>query len=222
MRPPLTPSQAPSEAQLAQYLTRSGIPVTQEKVALLWRYHTFLRQRNQGQALTRLIGFETMCLKHYVDCLLIGRFGTLPSPLLDLGTGAGFPGIPLKIWYPELELVLAEPRPNLLRFLSDALLHLKLKKTKLFPHRVVSQSFQEPVQGVITRAVEPMVKTAKRTSGCLPIGGSLYFMKGPSVAPEITEMESTLGHQFELTLDQAYHIPHTPHQRRLVIWKRTT
>jgi len=139
---------------------------------------------------------------------------------VDVGTGAGFPGIPLKIRYPHLKLILAEPRPKRIVFLKEAVKALGLKEVDIFEHKVVSRSFTTPVQAVITRAVEPIEKTLLRTSGALQEGGHLYFMKGPAVEPEIKEALKRLGNYFCLTIDKAYTLPHTNHQRRLLVFKR--
>lgn len=214
-RPPV-----PNLEGLDLLLRRSGIRLNERALEQLWRYHSLLRERNWDQDLTRLIGFETMVTKHYVDCLIVGHFVRLPSPLLDIGTGAGFPGIPLKIRYPQLEVVLAEPRPRRVAFLNEAIQVLGLKHTRVFDHKVVSASFTEPVQGIITRALEPMDKTLMRTTASLVPGGMAVFMKGPGADPELKGVRDRFKGRFLLELDQAYSLPHTPHQRRLIVWRK--
>ena len=71
--------------------------------------------------LTRIHNFENMVLKHYVDSLLVLRFVELPSPLIDMGSGPGLPGIPLKIARPEVRMILAEPRGARAEFLARGL-----------------------------------------------------------------------------------------------------
>ena len=71
--------------------------------------------------LTRIHHFENMVLKHYVDSLLVLKFGELPSPLLDMGSGPGLPGVPLKIARPGVSMILAEPRGARAEFLGGGL-----------------------------------------------------------------------------------------------------
>jgi 16S rRNA (guanine527-N7)-methyltransferase len=97
--------------------------------------------------------------------------------MVDIGTGAGFPGIILKIQNPELELTLAEPRPNRIQFLNDVIRELQLKKISVFGHKVTSNSFSSPVSMVITRALETIDKTILRSSGAVNVGTQLVFMK---------------------------------------------
>jgi 16S rRNA (guanine(527)-N(7))-methyltransferase RsmG len=201
-------------------LRKSGIRLSEDQLEQLWRYHNLLRLRNVGNELTRLIGFETIVVKHYVDCLIVGNFIRLPSPLVDVGTGPGFPGVPLKIRYPKIQMILAEPRPKRVAFLEEVVKEVGLKDTTVFEHRVVSSSFTTPVNGVITRAVETMDKTILRTSGSLTSGGQIIFMKGPNADDEIREVRSRFGKDFELEMDQAYTLPFTPHRRRLVVYRK--
>ena len=201
-------------------LRKSGIRLSEGPLKQLWRYHNLFRQRNVGNELTRLIGFETIVVKHYVDCLIIGNLMRLPSPLVDVGTGPGFPGVPLKIRYPNLEMILAEPRPKRVEFLNEVIREVGLKNTTVFENRVVSKSFKTPVQGVITRAVETIDKTLLRTSASLAIGGQAIFMKGPNADEEIREVQKRFDGRYELEMDQHYTLPHTTHHRRLVVYRR--
>lgn len=211
----------PSQAAMVEMLSKAGISLNKTQQDQLWKYHQLIRKRNTDRELTRIIGFEPMVIKHYVDCMIVPRFWSLPSPLVDVGTGAGFPGIPLKILIPSLELILAEPRPKRIAFLNEVIEELGLKNISIFEHKVVSKSFTTPVKGVITRAVETMDKTALRTSGSLQVGGQLIFMKGPQADAEVKEMKNRFRHQFKLLLDEPYQLPGTPHERRLIVFEKT-
>lgn len=201
-------------------LQQCGIELNQAQLQSLWRYHQLLRTRNAELNLTRIFNFESIVVKHYVDCLCVGDRVSLPSPLLDVGTGPGFPGVPLKIRYPEIEMVLAEPRPERVTFLGEVVETLGLRGVEVFPHRVVSRSFTRVVPGVITRAVETIDKTLLRTSACTGEGSRLIFMKGPNVDAELKDALARFGAQYRLVDDQAYTLPGTTHERRLVVLER--
>jgi 16S rRNA (guanine527-N7)-methyltransferase len=207
---------------MRELLVRSGIDLAPAALAQLWRFHQLLRERNEDRDLTRLIEFESVVIKHYVDSMYVGKLMQLPSPLVDVGTGAGFPGIPLKIRHPEIELILAEQRPRRVEFLNDAIRTLTLRNVKTFKQRVVSRSFREPVRGVITRAVEPISKTLLRTSGATDTGSQIIFMKGPGVDEELREAVREFARDYRLLRDQPYTLPHTPHERRLVVFERVS
>jgi 16S rRNA (guanine(527)-N(7))-methyltransferase RsmG len=205
---------------MRQLLEAAGLRLNSDQLDQLWRFDQLLRRRNQDRDLTRLIEFESVVIKHYVDSLYVGKLVDLPSPLCDIGSGAGFPGIPLKIRYPHLQLVLAEQRPRRVAFLNEAITTLKLARVETFKQRVVSRSFTAPMKGVITRAVEPIGKTLLRSSGCTRAGSRLIFMKGPGVDAELHEAEREFGADYRLELDRAYTLPNTPHARRLIVFER--
>jgi 16S rRNA (guanine527-N7)-methyltransferase len=202
-------------------LIKSGIQLDRQALERLWAYHNLLRTNNQDRDLTRITGFEPMVIKHYADCLWVSKLTELPSPIIDIGTGAGFPGIPLKIANPDVHFTLAEPRPRRVTFLKMVVEKLGLKGCEVFDHRVVSRSYQIPVKGVVTRALETLDKTFLRTSGCTQPGTKLIFMKGPNAEEEMRDVERRFGKYFRLIQDEKYKIPHTPHLRRLLVYEKT-
>ena len=82
----------PSKAAMNRMFKSAGLSLDEKIVDRFWAFHQLLRQRNEELDLTRIFNFESMVIKHYVDCALVARMVDLPSPLLDIGTGAGFPG----------------------------------------------------------------------------------------------------------------------------------
>lgn len=201
-------------------LKKADIKLNRDQVSQLWRYHNLIRSRNQDRDLTRIIGFEPMIIKHYIDSMVVGKYFNFPSPIVDIGTGAGFPGIPLKIRYPHLKMILAEHRPKRIAFLKEAIEELGLRNIEVFEHKVVSQSFQTPVKGVVTRALEEIEKTVLRTSAALEDGGYLIFLKGPAVDPEIEQAKRRFGDSLKLVMHQKFHLPVAGHERRLVIFQK--
>ena len=83
--------------EMEALLERADISLSNTQLGQLWAYHQLLRRYNPKLNLTRIHNFANMVIKLYVDSLLPGRMVALPSPLLDIGTGPGMPGIPLKI-----------------------------------------------------------------------------------------------------------------------------
>jgi 16S rRNA (guanine527-N7)-methyltransferase len=198
---------------------RSGLRLSPLQAQQFWTFHQLLRERNAEQDLTRLHAFDAMVLKHYVDCALVATLVDLPSPLLDLGTGAGFPAIPLKIVRPDIFVYLNEPRGKRVAFLREAIGALGLRDVEVLPHRIGAR-FDRPVRGVITRAVETIGATLERVAPWLEPGSRVLFMKGPGVGPEAAVVGERFAAQFRITRDVAYTIPETPHERRLIVAER--
>src|SRR3954449_490197 len=115
----------PGRKALESLLRGCGILLTSSQYDALWSYHQMLRAANAELNLTRIHNFENMVLKHYADSLLVLDREELPSPLLDMGTGPGLPGIPLKIARPGVRMILAEPRGARADFLRAAVARLK-------------------------------------------------------------------------------------------------
>jgi len=198
---------------------RSGLRLSAEQARQFWAFHQLLRERNIDSDLTRLHAFDTMVLKHYVDSALVATLVDLPSPLLDLGSGAGFPGIPLKIVRPDVFVLLGEPRGKRVAFLNEAIGALGLRDIEVVPHSI-SARFDHPVRGVITRAVETMEATLARVAAWLEPGARVLFMKGPGVEAELDTVRQRFASDFRIVRDAAYSIPETAHERRLVVVER--
>jgi 16S rRNA (guanine(527)-N(7))-methyltransferase RsmG len=209
----------PGRKSLETLLRRCGIRLSSGQYDALWTYHQQLREANAALNLTRIHSFENMVLKHYVDSLLVLNFVELPSPLIDMGTGPGLPGLPLKIARPEVEMILAEPRGARAEFLRSVCDRLALEGVEVFAGKV-GPRFPKTVAGVITRAVGAIPETLDRVANCLEPGGRMIFMKGPDCDAEIAEARDSHAASFRLLADHAYQIPGTPHDRRLVIYER--
>ena len=187
---------------------------------MLWRYYVLLEKRNPDHDLTRVTGINAIATKHFLDCAVVPSMVDLSSPLLDIGTGAGFPGVVLKIVKPELHVVLAEERPSKVAFLRELLAELVLGDVEVFPRRVWAKSPLD-VSAVITRAVEPVAATLVRCRSLLHSGGLVVFMKGPSVDAELRDAERRSRGAYFLRKDVAYSLPGTSYQRRILAYERT-
>ncbi len=210
----------PSKEGLAKLLQYHGVSLQQESLELLWQYHTLLRNHNGDQDLTRLNAFETMVERHYADCSLINAYvSEWPDRMIDIGSGAGFPGMPLKIVNPYIRLTLCEPRPNRVQFLNMVIDQLKLQGIDVFGHKVTSRSMTIPVDGAISRAFELIEKTLPRLEHSLKVGGKAYFMKGPAVRDELATLVPE-RYGYHLQAVHYYTIPNSTQQRALVILER--
>ena len=209
----------PGLASLESIMSDCGIKLDRTQLDQLWSYHRMLRSANADLNMTRIHKFENMVLKHYVDSLLVLKYVELPSPIIDMGSGPGLPGIPLKIAQPELSMILAEPRGGRAQFLEEVLGRLQLNDLEVFAGKVNSK-FPKKVRGVITRAVASIPETLTRVAACLEPGGRMIFMKGPDCDDEIVEARTSHAGSFRFVADHHYQIPGTPHDRRIVVYER--
>lgn len=185
----------------------------------LTRFYELLMEHQNKQNFTRLLNLREVAIKHFIDSLMVLKVCTLQFPLLDMGTGPGFPGIPLKIALPDEKIVLAEGVQKRVDFLKIVRDDLNLKNLDIIG-RNVNPDFLYPVNGVITRAVEDARNTLGNVIQCLQTGGRVFLMKGPNCEPEIKPALEKWGEYFELEKNIPYSLPRTQHERRMLIFKK--
>ncbi|MES3038551.1 MAG: 16S rRNA (guanine(527)-N(7))-methyltransferase RsmG [Bdellovibrionota bacterium] len=193
--------------------------ITHEQRKQLCQFYVILMENQKVHNFTRLVNFRDIAIKHFIDCLVVKQITELKFPLLDMGTGPGFPGIPLKILFPQDKIILAEGVQKRVEFLKVVREKLELKELDIIG-RNIDQTFVYPVNGVITRAVEEVSNTLKNVSQCLQVGGKVYLMKGPGVDPEIKSAKAEWKEYFKLVQDVAYELPKTTQARRLVVFEK--
>ncbi|MBN1532285.1 MAG: 16S rRNA (guanine(527)-N(7))-methyltransferase RsmG [Spirochaetes bacterium] len=201
---------------IAEIFREGGFSLSEEQLGLFSRFFVMLVSHNDAHDLTRITRPEDIIVKHFIDSVYVSRLMDLPSPLIDIGTGAGFPGIPLKIMNPDIRIILAEPRRRRVSFMETAIRELGLRDIEIYPHLVTDKS-HFTVKGVITRALESSGETLERVDHFLPKDGLVILMKGPAVDSE--RADDVPG--FALERDQAYVLPGTAHRRRLLVFRKT-
>ena len=160
--------------KMSQLLKKYAINLNNVQLNKLWQYHNLIQQRTQESCLTGIRDFNEIILKHYVDCFIVQKLITIPFPLLDIGSGAGFPGILLKILFPDEKIILAESRRQRVQFLKEVTDSLSLNNTHIFPKKI-NQNFETKVNAVITMALEPISKTLPRIPSCLEMTCPQYL-----------------------------------------------
>jgi 16S rRNA (guanine527-N7)-methyltransferase len=193
--------------------------VPHDQRRLLARFYELLMHNQEHQNFTRLLKIRDVAIKHYIDCLIVPRLTQLTFPLLDVGTGPGFPGIPLKIAFRDEKIILAEGVQKRVEFLKAIRDQLQLPHLDIIG-RNVDENFVYPVQGVITRAVEETSLTLKSVINSLQTGGKVFLMKGPNVDQEIVAAERDWSEYYRLDQNITYELPQTPHQRRLLVYTK--
>jgi 16S rRNA (guanine527-N7)-methyltransferase len=195
-----------------------GVDLQLETLEQLWAFHQLLRENNEDQDLTRLNAFESMVERHYADCILpCALLPNWPSRMIDVGSGAGFPGIPLKLVQPQIHLTLCEPRPKRVAFLEMVIQKLGLKNIDVFGHKVTSNSMHIPVDGMISRAFELMEKTVPRLQNALKPGGRAIFLKGPAGQQELASFSHP---EYTVQESHFYQIPNSTQERSLIVLTR--
>lgn len=206
--------------RLADVFRNHGFDMVNHQQRLqLAQFYRLLMLNQEKENFTRLLKLRDVAIKHFIDSIIISKFTDLQFPLLDVGTGPGFPGIPLKIMYPEQKILLGEGVQRRVEFLKHVRSEMNLKNLDILG-RNINKHCVYPVQGAITRAVEDIGNTLGNVLSSLQVGGKVYFMKGPGVDPEIAAAKTTWSEFYKLVQDEAYTLPQTPHERRLVVYEK--
>lgn len=182
-------------------------------------FYRLLMEQQKSLNLTRLLELREVGMKHFIDSMMPARMTKLQFPLLDLGTGPGFPGLPLKFLFPGEKIILAEGVQKRVEFLKKVREEMQLQNLPIIG-RNINPWFFYPVNGVITRAVEDVRNTLKNVIHCLQTGGKVYFMKGPQVDPEMAVAEQEVGEYYRLEMDHHYKLPGTQLDRRLLVYQK--
>ncbi len=218
-----------AEPATPEYMSRlfqsHSFRLNDRQLGLFWRYYELLREHNASLDLTRIMGIEATVLKHFVDSAVILDWIEPNGPLLDIGSGPGFPGVPIAVMRPDLKVILGESRGKRVGFLGEVVQALKLKNVTIFPKSVredspLGRDYGQPVGDVITRALETIPPTLERVLPFVEPGGRVIFMKGPSADDEVKEAESRFAGIFSCTLDKQYVLPGSDQGRRLVVFQR--
>ncbi len=104
------------------------LELTDQQAVQFFQYYEFLLEKNKVMNLTAIVDFDEVILKHFIDSLMIHQIVIPKGRLIDVGTGAGFPGIPLKIIYPDLDVVLLDSLNKRVQFLNEVIQKLGLEK----------------------------------------------------------------------------------------------
>ena len=175
-----------------EQLNQIGVSLSEKQKIQFQEYAQFLVSYNEKVNLTTITELEEIYEKHFYDSLLIGPFLKERQTLCDVGSGAGFPGIPLKIVYPEIELTILEP-------LQKRVLFLKLLTEKLgIEVNVVNQraeeasAYRETFDVVTARAVANLNILAEL---CIPLvkkDGVFVAMKGSKGIEELEQAKEAI------------------------------
>lgn len=184
-----------AEFTLSKGLKEFSLPSDSEKITAFMTYLNELKKWNRTYNLTSLRNDEDIVIKHFLDSLLYLK--ALPEgrlDIMDVGSGAGFPGIPLKIIRPEMMLYLVEPSRKKVAFLEHIIRALGLNDVKVIEKKVEEVSGIE-VDAALTRALFDIEEFYKKALHILREGGRLILSKGPKIEEEIKKIKKRL--QFE-------------------------
>ena len=171
--------------------------MTEEQYRQFLTFYEMLTEKNKVMNLTAITEFDEVVEKHFLDSLSLCRVCDLNRGIrvLDLGTGAGFPGIPLKIVFPEMRLILADSLNKRIIFLREVMEELHLKDVEAVHARAEelagNRLYREQSDLCVSRAVANLSVLEEYCLPFVKIGGKSIAYKSGSVDKEVQEAQKS-------------------------------
>lgn len=213
---------------LTDGLRELGIPYTDRQMDQLHVYYEMMVEKNKVMNLTGITEYDEVVVKHWLDSLCFAKVylplrkdGFCPK-LIDVGTGAGFPGIPVKILFPEIEVLLLDSLQKRITFLQDIVKVLELDTISCVHGRAeelsIKPAYRETFDFAVSRAVARLNSLAEFCVPFVKEGGSFVSYKADASEEEIEESLyaiKTLGCAKPKVL--SYVVPGSDLTRKLVV-----
>lgn len=213
------------ENRICAYLERIHIELDDKKIMQFYKYMNLLIEWNKKINLTTIINPEDIIVKHFVDSVMISNYIKKDLKVVDIGTGAGFPGIPLKIVRDDIEIVLVDALNKRVNFLNEVIKTIQLEKIQIIHGRVEEfakdKKYRENFDVATSRAVANMTTLAEYMLPLVKVNGKMLCMKGPGFKEEIFNSRKAidiLGGQLE-KVDE-YRLPKTDIKRSIIVVKK--
>ena len=205
-----------------------GIQLTVQQKDQFFEYYRLLVQWNEFMNLTAITEMEEVMEKHFVDSLALSKAAEVGKieTLIDVGTGAGFPGIPLKIAYPHLRVVLLDSLNKRVKFLSTVIETLGLTNIQAVHGRAEDaarqKDYREQFDAAVSRAVANMASLSEYCLPFIKVGGVFVPYKSGNIEEELKDAGKavkTLGGTIRRV--EKFQLPDTDIERSLVLIKKT-
>ena len=209
---------------LEQGCEQIGISLNEEQKQQFIAFYEYLVEKNKVMNLTGITEFQEVLVKHFLDSLACVKAVDMKkvTTVMDIGTGAGFPGVPLKIAFPHLEACLLDSLKKRVNFLEETFTLLKLQNITAIHGRAEefakNKSYRETYDLCVSRAVSNL---ATLSEYCLPyvkVGGKFISYKSGTVQEEAEQAEKAVRILGGKIQDVVYfNLPDSEIQRSLVV-----
>lgn len=173
-----------------------GYNLQEEQLEQFFTYKELLIEWNKKMNLTAIEQEEDIITKHFIDSLSIASYIPDTTKIIDIGTGAGFPGIPLKILKKDLSITLLDSLNKRITFLEEVIRNLSLENIQAVHARAEElahkEEYREQYDIAVSRAVAPMHTLLEYMLPYVKIGGKCICMKGPNLQEESKDLQNCL------------------------------
>ncbi len=201
------------------------IKLKENELEKFYSYMKSLIEWNKKINLTAITEPEDIIRKHFIDSLTINKYIDENMKVIDVGTGAGFPGVPLKILRDDLDITLLDSLNKRLIFLDEVIKKNDLKNIKTIHYRVEdvgkSKNYREMFDIAVSRAVAPLNVLVEYLLPLVKINGKCICMKGSNVEEEINIAKSAiaiLGGKIDIISE--FSLPNSDMKRNIIIIRK--
>ncbi len=209
-----------TEEVLTAGASELGVLLTPAQVSLFLEYLNNLKFWNKKINLTGTRDDKDIIINHFLDSMTILPFISEGSRLLDIGSGAGFPGIPLKIVMPTLIITLLDSASKKVFFMREAIRKLSLNGIKAVCGRAEDVNNGVPrshFQFVVSRAVGKLEDLTKLGIPYLDENGKIILMRGPNGLREWEQLTHKSALRLRLSQSKSLSLPFTRHRRVILV-----
>lgn len=182
---------------MCSYGREIHIEFNDKQLSQFYEYMNLLLEWNEKINLTAITEPEEVILKHFIDSLTINKYIENNKSIADVGTGAGFPGIPLKIYRPDLNITLVDSLNKRINFLNNVISKLDLKDIFTVHSRIEDfgkdKKYRENFDYVTARAVANLTTLSEYLIPISKIGGKCICMKGNDISEEIENSKKAIN-----------------------------
>lgn len=213
--------------QFEKDLAAMGVILSSNQISQFLKYYELLVEWNSFMNLTAITEYDEVMKKHFVDSLsLIKTFDVSKNvSVIDVGTGAGFPGLALKIAYPNLRVTLLDSLNKRIRFLDEVILQLGLTGIETIHGRAEDYAQHDKLRGkydlCVSRAVANMSTLSEYCLPFVKVGGEFISYKSEKINEELTIAKRAigiLGGKFDRS--EEFYLPDSDIYRNLVTIKK--
>lgn len=204
------------ETELNQILP-SDLPHREIVATQAAEHLCLIEEVNRHFNLTRITGMREAAIKHVVDSVMPWRLFSGARNVMDAGTGAGFPGVPLALVLPDVQFTLAESIQKKARFVESAVAALGLHNVKVEPRRAEEIIRGRRIDIITARALTPLARALGLFAAALLPGVKLLLYKGPDVEQEMADASSEARkHRVRMEVVMSYELPEAQGSRTVV------
>ena len=211
---------------MIDYGKEINIVFTEEQLQKFYQYMNLLIEWNEKINLTAIIEPKEIILKHFIDSLTIMKYIEQDKSVIDIGTGAGFPGIPIKIVRPDLKVTLLDSLNKRINFLNEVIKQLELENINAVHARIEeyakNKQYREKYEVATSRAVANLTTLSEYMLPMVKIKGMAICMKGSEVSEEISKSKNSikiLGGK--ITKIEEFTLPKSEYKRNLILIEKT-